>query len=206
MKAVHIIGPTGAGKSPLGEALERTKPFGRNWFHFDFGAQLRKVAKEGPSELFSEDEVRLVREVLSQGRLLEDHEFWIVERLFKRFLKERRVREGDLVVLNGVPRHEGQARAMESLVEVALLVELVADEGVLERRLRLDPAGDRKGRTDDIPSLVKKKLEWYEKRTKPLKFYYRERGIPEIRILVDEGDTAETLLEKFLRCVPKGLF
>lgn len=43
MKAILITGPPGAGKSPLGDYLEKQRPKGKILWHFDFGCQLREI-------------------------------------------------------------------------------------------------------------------------------------------------------------------
>jgi len=41
--AVLLLGPTGAGKTPLGEMIEARGLWGMSCLHFDFGANLRAV-------------------------------------------------------------------------------------------------------------------------------------------------------------------
>ena len=43
-QAVVLLGPTGSGKTPLGEWLEAKGLGGRRCHHFDFGTRLRRVA------------------------------------------------------------------------------------------------------------------------------------------------------------------
>ncbi len=43
-KAILLLGPTGSGKTPLGQALEKKGLAGRRCVHFDFGANLREIA------------------------------------------------------------------------------------------------------------------------------------------------------------------
>ena len=42
--ALLLIGPTGSGKTPLGELLERSGLWGRPCRHFDFGERMRRIA------------------------------------------------------------------------------------------------------------------------------------------------------------------
>ena len=51
--AVLLLGPTGAGKSPLGDWLEARGLWGRPCHHFDFGANLRAIVAAGPSDRFT---------------------------------------------------------------------------------------------------------------------------------------------------------
>ena len=50
-KAVLLVGPTGCGKSPLGQLLERLGLKGMRCLHFDFGKRLRKINAERPGWL-----------------------------------------------------------------------------------------------------------------------------------------------------------
>ncbi|OAQ21763.1 nucleoside monophosphate kinase [Thermosulfurimonas dismutans] len=206
MRALHLIGPTGSGKTPLGETLQTRGLFGHRTHHFDFGAELRRVARgEGPPEILPE-EVDFIKRVLSEGLLLENEHFYLAEKIFQAYLRQKGVRAEDLIVLNGLPRHEGQARDMERLVEIKLCVELAVDKKILQFRLSKDPAGDRREREDDLAELVARKLEWYYKRTLPLKDYYRERKIPVLTIPVEKEDTGENLYQKLLEFLSEKEF
>ncbi len=85
-----LVGPTGAGKTPLGRLLEEKGAAGRRCFHFDFGAELRAVAAS-PDRVpkLSEADVGVVRGSLATGALLEDHEFPIALRILEAFLRGR---------------------------------------------------------------------------------------------------------------------
>ncbi|RUM89579.1 MAG: hypothetical protein DSZ24_00860 [Thermodesulfatator sp.] len=205
MKALHLVGPTGAGKSPLGQALEREGFLGRRVLHFDFGAELRRVATGEDLSEFTLEEVYFVRRVLAEGLLLEDEHFPLAEKILRAFLRRKGACEEDLLVLNGLPRHLGQAREMLRLVDLRLAVELWGDHQVLWRRLQEDPAGDRRGRSDDTPELVARKLRWYEERTRPVLEFYSQRGISVLRLPVSLEDTGLTLLQKLQTMLGESL-
>lgn len=174
LESLLILGPTGAGKSPLGSLLSRRGLAGRACHHFDFGHELRQVANGAPG--FSEAERAFVREVLFQGRLLEDKDWPLAARIFEAFLVRVQPRPADLLVLNGLPRHIGQAQAMEDLIEVKFICLLEANLEVVCRRLESNVGGDREGRDDDTQSLIFQKYKTYLARTHPLLDYYRERA------------------------------
>ncbi|QJA06034.1 hypothetical protein FVE67_04145 [Thermosulfurimonas marina] len=206
MKALHLLGPTGAGKSPLGQALEKEGLYGHRALHFDFGAELRRVAAgEGPPEIGPE-EVEFVRRVLAEGLLLEDEHFPLAEKILRAFLWRKQAREKDLLILNGLPRHLGQARDVLRLLDLRVAVELRVDEKTLWFRLRKDPAGDRKGRPDDTPELVARKLSWYRERTRPLLEFYLQQGIPVFHLPVGPEDTGLKLLQKLRALLAENLF
>ena len=48
--ALLLLGPTGSGKTPLGDEIERRGLYGRRCLHFDFGASLRAAASAPAGE------------------------------------------------------------------------------------------------------------------------------------------------------------
>lgn len=176
LQAILLLGPTGAGKTPLGDWLEANRLWGRTCHHFDFGANLREIAASSPSDFFSSDEIEFLKRVLIQGVLLEDKSFNLALKILHNFVARHRVQPEHWLILNGLPRHVGQARALESHVQIHAVVQLECDACVVRERLRRDTSGDRTGREDDDEKLVARKLAVYEERTRPLVAYYRERG------------------------------
>lgn len=177
--AVLLLGPTGSGKTPLGELMEARGLWGTACRHFDFGANLRTVvAQDGPDELFRGAELRFLREVLDQGALLEDEHFWIAERILRDFLARQVAGSTARVVLNGLPRHVGQARAVDAIVRVEVVIRLECEAATVLRRIESNAGGDRSARVDDDRASVEKKLELFRRRTEPLSQHYRTAGIP----------------------------
>ncbi len=206
MKALHLLGPTGAGKTPLGEILERRGLYGFRVWHFDFGAELRRIAQGQVPPEITPEEVDFIRRVLSEGLLLENEHFYLAEKILKAFLGRKGARAEDLLLLNGLPRHEGQARDLLTRVDLRLAVELAVDENTLRERLARDPAGDRRQREDDTEELILRKLEWYQKRTLPLKDFYRARGISVLTLRVSAEDRGEDLYRKLLQILSEESF
>ena len=177
LQAILLLGPTGSGKTPLGDWLERHGLGGRRCHHFDFGANLRAVAAAGPSSAFTHEDIQFLQRVLTEGVLLENESFHLAARILNGFVARHGVQPGHWLVLNGLPRHVGQAQALEQRVRVCTVAQLECDAGVVRERLRRDPAGDRAVRTDDQTKLVVRKLGDYEERTRPIVEYYRRRGV-----------------------------
>lgn len=194
-EAVLLLGPTGVGKSPLGEHLERVGWRGRCCHHFDFGAQLRRVGKSDlrPVALTDAD-VAVVGRALETGALLEDHQFPIAAALLRDFQRRRDVGEADLVVLNGLPRHVGQARDVEDLVSIVAVVHLDADADTLLERIRRDTGGDRRQRPDDERSSILGRVARFQDRTRPLLTRYADqvRTVP-VGVTTTARDVAEAL-------------
>jgi adenylate kinase family enzyme len=82
---------------------------------------------------------------------------------------------------------------MKSLADIRLVVVLEAAAEVLQDRIGRDIGEDRVGRLDDTPAEVLKKLELYERRTRPLIEHYAARGVPVLRLVVGRDDTAEDM-------------
>jgi adenylate kinase family enzyme len=190
--AVLLLGPTGAGKTPLGQVLEQRGWADRRCAHFDFGENLRTVVRRGkPDGIVSQQDINFLRGVLERGVLLEDRDFPIAERIFRAFLVRREVDDRTVVVLNGLPRHIGQASALQSLVDVEAVVCLECTAETVVQRLRNDPGGDRANRVDDQLPAVASKLSIYRQRTEPLVDWYRQRGTRILRVAVTADMTAD---------------
>ncbi|NLY00330.1 MAG: hypothetical protein GXY83_29890 [Rhodopirellula sp.] len=174
--ALLLVGPTSSGKTPLGELLNERGLHGTRCAHFDFGARLRKVVCNGPGGPFSRHDIAMLTEVLRVGALLENEHFPIAERVLLSFLAEPIVEEQTLIVLNGLPRHAGQAEAIHSMLDVRIVVQLECSVEIVLARLRSNVGGDRAGRLDDDPVSVRNKLELFHARTVPLIQWYQLRG------------------------------
>ena len=74
-RSVLLVGPTGAGKTPLGNLLEKKGLNGKKCRHFDFGANLRAIAGQIPGARFSLEEIGFIKDKLCSGALLEDKDF-----------------------------------------------------------------------------------------------------------------------------------
>jgi adenylate kinase family enzyme len=242
--AVLLIGPTGVGKTPLGDLLDREGMWNRRCCHFDFGERMRQIVAGGPGgtgvppvrgravpallpvnstgetpvgptgkmpvpprrQLVSGDptaagdtalgpaDVEFLRQVLASGALLEDEHFHIAEKILRAFLAERRVGAKDLVVLNGLPRHVGQADDVAAIVNVRAVVELACPADAVLARIRTNAGGDRAERGDDDDAAVRAKLAIYGGRTALLLDYYRRHGTAVLTVDIGAETTAQRAL------------
>lgn len=176
-EALLLIGPTGAGKTPLGDYLETNGLAGQRCAHFDFGANLRAVAS-GALPGFEEAERSLVQDVLGKGVLLENENFGVAARILAAFSKDRGLGEEDLLVLNGLPRHSSQAEDVDDIASIRALLELKCRPETVLGRIRLNTGGDRLGRIDDEREQIENKLAIYAERTRPLVEHYAQAGVP----------------------------
>ncbi len=181
--AILLLGPTGSGKTPLGEELERRGLGGRACLHFDFGANLRGLAAgSDQSGLLKAADLARIRASLVTGALFEDRDMPMIVGIFHSFIEARELRPGTLLVLNGLPRHVGQARGLAGTVSVMRIVLLEAEAPVILKRIRIDPGGDRSGRADDSLETVGRRLADYGERTRPLLDFYGALGVPVSKI------------------------
>lgn len=175
--AILLLGPTGAGKTPLGKIIEQRGLWQRKCLHFDFGASLRDVvSRNRPDETISRQDIDFLREVLDSGALLEEEHFPIAERVLKSFLAARGADRQTHVVLNGLPRHVGQAQSIDHIVDVRAAIHLVCSHETVFERIRSDVGGDRSDRVDDDPQAVRQKLTIFNRRTTPLLEHYDRQG------------------------------
>ena len=165
--------------------------------HFDFGAQLRQAVAQARSALLDPDDIDFLRKVLHEGALLEDEQFHIARRILTHFLDSEGEASRDplsaihypLVVLNGLPRHVGQARGVGVVVKVTAVIHLNCPAEVVRERVRTNAGGDRHGRVDDHPDHVARKHGLFEERTRPLLDHYRAAGARIIELDVTAAST-----------------
>ncbi len=176
---ILLLGPTGSGKTPLGDALAAAGCNGRRTAHFDFGAHLR-AAVTNPEHypLLPPADVTLLKQKLLDNALLEDHEFYIAERILGSFVTTRNLDSDCCLILNGLPRHIGQAEALEALLSVSQVIYLECSPEVVLHRIHANAGGDRTERTDDSTAEIQRKLAIFTERTAPLCDFYRSRNIP----------------------------
>lgn len=186
-----LVGPTGSGKTPLGDELERRGLLGRRCVHFDFGANLRTIAAAPEmANVLTAPELESVRTSLATGALFEDRDMPMIVKIVERFAEARDLTPDSLFVLNGLPRHRRQAEGLAGVAAVERVIQLEAPAAVIQERIRLDPGGDRAARADDGLEAVEKRLAVFRERTIPLVSYYRERRALIIEIPVTPSMTA----------------
>jgi len=194
--AVIVVGPTGSGKTPLGDAMEAVGFMGRRCFHFDFGRNLRAAAGGDAEYGLSADEIEHLKLVLRDGLLLENDRFALALKILSGFIGGRGMKTDDLLVMNGLPRHEGQADDLEGVLDARLVVHLCATPAAVLERIRRNTGGDRRGRTDDSPAEIARKIRLFDQRTIPLLDRFRTRGVRVIRVNVGVETTARDIIRE----------
>jgi adenylate kinase family enzyme len=175
--AVLIFGPTGSGKTPLGDYLETMGFNGQACYHFDFGAQLRFIAEQSPDR-FADEEIVFIRNVLTSGALLEDDRFYLIQKIMDDFVHEKGVKDDEVIVLNGMPRHAGQAESVMKFIKIQGVIYLNSPPHVVQQRIMTNIGGDRTNRVDDDLEAIKQKLMIFERRTRPLLDFFASHHIP----------------------------
>ena len=203
-EAILLLGPTGSGKTPLGQVMEERGFWGHPCSHFDFGANLREiVARDQPDESIPAEDIVLLRRMVQGGLLLEDEHFPLAARILRRFMAHHSPDPKTWIVLNGLPRHMGQAQAMEDVVEVPTVVYLSCSAQGVAERIGDNVGGDRHRRDDDAPEAIQRKLAIFAERTAPLLHYYRSRQVRIETVEVGPRTTAEEMWRTIESSGPK---
>lgn len=199
VRAILLLGPTGAGKTPLGEYFEKKGFGGRKCLHFDFGHEMRSIALGNrPPEGFDKEEHSFIRDVLDKGLLLENEHFPIAKKIIDFFLHRKSFTARHTLILNGIPRHVDQARDMDAVADIESLVVLECSADDTCHRISSNVGGDRTRRVDDGIGMIRKKLEIYTSRTAPLIDYYADRGCNIFAIKVTATSTTEDFYSSLL--------
>ena len=160
-----FIGPPGVGKGTQAERV--TTHF--KIVHLSTGEILRE-------EINTNTRLgRVAKAFMNDGQLVPDD--LLLEKMNNR-LRQDDCMEGYL--LDGFPRTLPQAQGLDSILEdlnqsLDRAVNLTADNDELIRRLVL--RGQKSGRDDDSPDVIRKRQQVYRDQTAPLIDYYRRQQI-----------------------------
>jgi adenylate kinase len=163
---IVILGPPGAGKGTQGKliAAEAGIP------HINTGDMFRAECAAG-SELGEQ-----VKTILDNGDLVPDE---LTIEVVRARLDQDDTTNG--FILDGFPRTLAQAEALDRVLaeidrgELSAVLDFeLPDEIAIERLLGRAAV---EGRSDDLPDLVRHRLDVYHEKTEPLVEYYRTRGL-----------------------------
>lgn len=153
---IVFLGPQGSGKGTQADILARKLGLLR----VGTGDLMRETARED-TELG-----RRVREIINRGDLVDDKTLLAV---LGEELKKEKYRDG--VIIDGVPRTEEQAKVFKEMIEPDKVFYLDVSEKESVKRLV------KRGRHDDTPEAIKRRLELYHSQTKPVLSSYGKQGI-----------------------------
>jgi adenylate kinase len=183
-----IFGAPGSGKGTYASRLQAKL----NVEVIAMGDIFREIIKtEAPLS-------KQVKSYVENGLLVPDE---IVIEVLRQRLKQ--LPHGKGFILDGYPRTIAQAEALEQLAKIDVIIQLNVPEWVIIERLsarricsrcgavynlrflkpKTDMICDKCGgqlyqRSDDMPEVIKKRIEVYEQQTKPLLQFYREKHVP----------------------------
>jgi adenylate kinase len=198
-RSILLLGPTGAGKSPLGNQIEKKGINGKRCLHFDFGHELRSISQLNlPPEGFKEKDLSFIRDVLEKGLLLENEHFHIAEKIVRYFIRRNDFREDDILILNGLPRHVDQAHDIAGIVEVRSLVVLECGPEEIYSRIENNTGTDRTGRSDDGIAMIRKKIGIFNGRTAPLIEHYSNMGCDILKVRISAAVIPEDAYNAFI--------
>ncbi|HXY53166.1 MAG TPA: nucleoside monophosphate kinase [Nitrospirota bacterium] len=197
--SILLLGPTGVGKSPLGDTLANNGLFGRQCHHLDFGSELRLVESFGTvSAEYSSEDLDFIHGVLERGLLLENKHFTLAEKIISLFLGRVGFSQRDVLVLNGIPRHVGQAHDIARIADIHALIVLDCSADSVFCRIRENVGGDRLDRTDDERELIEKKLSIFQERTAPLIKHFEKKGCVVYRLEISGTTTTDQAYRRLL--------
>jgi adenylate kinase len=208
---IVLLGPQGAGKGTQAQRISRET----GAKHISTGDLVRAEIKSG-SELG-----QTIKDYNDRGELVPDE---IIIEMMKPYLDE-----ADSWILDGFPRNESQAEALDRMLteieaELDAAVALEAPDDLLVERLsgrrtseatgniyhvEYDPPpedseedpGPFVQREDDREESIRRRLEVYHEQTEPLKGYYADRGI---LAQVDATQGISEVTEDILESVEKS--
>ncbi len=162
---IVFLGAPGVGKGTIAREIANLTPLE----HLSVGALLRKQVDKKTKLGLS------AKKYMAKGALLPDK---LIMPLVTRTVKKKAA-----VILDGFPRNVEQAEHFDKIEDVDLVVFLKAPKKVLVERIlkRINEEKHhklskyKKMRSDDKPSLIKKRLAVYDKETKPLIKYYKKQ-------------------------------
>jgi adenylate kinase len=167
---------------------------------------------------------RKVKGYVEKGLLVSDD---IVINVLKERLKK--ISNGKGFILDGYPRTIKQARALEEIAKIdVILLQMVPDWIIIERlssrricrncgavynirylKPKVDGVCDKCGgplyqRSDDNPQVIKKRIQVYQEQTSPILQHYKEKNVPFIVSSITDLETKpETVIEEIMKELKK---
>ena len=184
-----LLGPPGCGKGT--QAINLVKKY--DYCQLSTGDMLREaVANETQTG-------KVVKDVLASGKLVNDE---LIIKIMEEKLIATKSKPGR--IFDGFPRTLIQANELEGLLKrnqmkLDLVIELVVDQHSLLERIMKRAQESEEKRDDDNSVIVKKRLEVYNKETKPIVDFYSSKynldKIDGMQSIEEVSNTIENLIE-----------
>jgi adenylate kinase len=157
---ILFFGPPGSGKSVQGNLLVERN--GWKWL--------------STGELFRKSDDPEVIERLATGELISDE---LTNEVLDDALKN--IGNGTQIVLDGYPRNPSQAQWLNDRLpehgrEIAAVIVFEVPQEELVKRL------SGRGRAEDDPTIVRRRLQIYEEQTRPVLEFYEKQGTNVVKI------------------------
>jgi adenylate kinase len=153
LKNLIVLGPPGSGKSTQAKLLAEV--LGIPWLEASNVLYYFSQENSGKG--------RAVKEAMTTGKLVADK---LTVEAMNNQLASLNYKKG--VVIDGFPRSLKQAQMFKFSVDKVLYIE-VFDKESIKRLLK-------RGRQDDKPEMIKKRLKIYHQETEPVLAFYSQRG------------------------------
>jgi adenylate kinase len=209
-----IFGAPGSGKGTYASRLQSKL----NVEVIATGDILREIMKENNAV------GGRVKGYVEKGLLVPDDV--VIEVLKRRLAK---IPKGKGFILDGYPRTVEQAKALDEIAKIDVIIQLVVPEWIIIERLsarrickncgaiynlrylkpKVDMICDKCGgqlyqRLDDTPEVIKRRIEVYERQTQPILEYYREKGVPFVEFKCESVDVPpEAAVKEILKGLEK---
>jgi adenylate kinase len=158
IKKIIFLGPPGVGKGTIAKILEKEKGI----VHISTGEIFRK-------EISQKTKIGLkIKSIILKGGYVVDE---ITNKVVEKNLKNKKVKKNGFI-LDGYPRTIEQAKFLESInLKLDAVILFVASKNIIKNRLL------NRGRKDDNHKIIKKRIEIYNTKTKPLINFYKEKNL-----------------------------
>lgn len=163
---------------------------------------------------------RTVKGYVEKGLLVPDD---VTLEVLKRSLAK--IPKGKGFILDGYPRTNGQAKALNEIVKIDAIIHLIVPDWIIIERLssrrickncgeiynilylkpKNDMLCDKCGgplyqREDDVSKVIKERIKVYEKQTQPILQYYRCKGVPFVEAKCNKLETSpETVVNEIMK-------
>lgn len=185
-KAILLFGAPGSGKGTQGKILGSIPGF----YHSATGEIFRSLDLQ--SEMG-----RVFWEYAGKGQLVPDE---LTIRLWKQYIKGMEMinqfhPDSEILVLDGIPRNQKQAELLDETIDVLKVIHLMcADKTKMVERLRRRAL--RENRFDDASdAVIRKRLEVYERETRPVLTHYQPDRIVRVEATLSQIRVLSSMIE-----------